>query len=300
MGKESMGELGVNDSSRNTNGVDRPAEGGLSAKALKWIAMITMAVDHAAIAIVIPAFNFGYFANLPLEPLYYCMRSIGRLAFPLFVYLIVDSFFYTRDRKRFAAGLLVFALISEIPFDIAIFLSPYDTYNTIGNYFSYQNVYFTLFIGTLCLMFSEFVFHGTPAFISDREVQDRRNQEGQDDLKHSKVFNFLMVLLITVLGCVLAYVLRVDYGIYGVLAMVAAYLIRKTGKKKLEIFGIILILTLNSIFELIALPDCLLVFASNGKRGNIHHKWLYYIFYPAHLAVLAGIKLAILKMAGVY
>ena len=95
-----------------------------------------------------------------------------------------------------------------------------------------------------------------------------------------------------------AYLLHVDYGIFGILAIVLAYLIHKTGRKKLEIFGIILALVFSNIIELFAALDGLLICASNGKRGNIRHKWLYYIYYPAHLAVLAMIKLIIFHHAG--
>lgn len=261
--------------------------------------MITMIIDHAATAIIIPLINFAYFSDFPLEQLYQVMRIIGRLSFPLFAYLIVDSFFYTKNRKRFVTGLLIFALISEIPFDIAITLPIWEQYGTIRELFLYQNIYFTLLIGILCLMFSEYVFHGVSAFISDKEVQNRKKQKRRDNPRHQLVFNLLLVALITVIGCGIAYFLHVDYGVFGVLAIVLAYLIRKTGRKKLEIFGIIPPLMFSSIYELAGAFSGLVILASNGKRGNIRHKWFYYIFYPAHLAVLSLIKLMILHYAGV-
>ena len=294
-----MGESAANDSRLNTNDAAPSEKRGLSAKALKWIAMITMAIDHTAIAVIIPASKFHYFTGFPLEELYYVCRMIGRLAFPLFIYLIVDSFFYTRNRKRFVIGLLVFALISEVPFDITVALPVGGHFDTIWDWIYYQNVYFTLLVGVLCMLFSEYVLHGSAAVISDRAVREQQQQGPEDTSgEHSPAFRVLMVALITVLGCLLASFLRCDYGLYGVLAIVFAYLIRRTGHKKLEIFGIVLPLAVNSFVEIIALVDWFLIFASNGKRGNIRHKWLYYIFYPAHLAILAGIKLYIVNLMG--
>lgn len=272
---------------------------GISAKVLKWIAMITMIIDHTATAIIIPYFNLGYYSDYQLEQLYQAMRIIGRLSFPLFIYLIVDSSFYTRDRRRFIRGLLIFALISELPFDMAITIPVFGQNSISTEMFTQQNIFFTLLIGVLCLTFSEYVFHGAPAFVSDKEVQKSLKQKGKNVPERSLALNLLMVALITAIGCGLAYFLRVDYGVFGVLAIVIAYLIRRTGHKKLEIFGIVLAMVFSSIYELFALLDGIVLSASNGRRGNIRHKWFYYIFYPAHLAILACIKLIILNNAGI-
>ena len=263
---------------------------GLSARALKWIAMITMAIDHAATALAVPAYLSGRFARLPLMKIYQGMRLIGRLSLPLFLYLIVDSFFHTRNRRRFAAGLLVFALISELPFDAAITCSAGGWEGTPEELFACQNIYFTLLIGTLCLLLSEYAAHGPAALISEAEVQKRRRQKGQDVPERPLARSLWMTALITASGCALAYFLHVDYGIWGVLAMVSAYLIHQAGNQKLEIFGIVPVLAFGSALELAGLADAPLIFASSGRRGPIRHKWLYYIFYPAHLAVLAGIR----------
>jgi hypothetical protein len=276
---------------------DMASERGLSAKALKWIAMATMLIDHAATAVVLPLYGFGYYPGYPLEQLYEAMRIVGRLAFPLFVYLIVDSFFFTRNRKRFVTGLLVFALISEIPFDVAITLPYWEKSGTMPELFALQNIYFTLLIGVLCLMLSEYVFHGASAFVSEGKVQIDRKRGRDESPDRPLALNLLLVALITAAGCALAYLLNVDYGIYGVLAIVFAYLIRKTGKRRLEIFGIVLPLAFSSIYELFALLDGFVILAANGKRGNIRNKWLYYIFYPAHLALLAEIKIIILRQS---
>jgi hypothetical protein len=271
---------------------------GLSAKALKWIAMITMVIDHSASALLIPLGSFMLFPDLPLEQIYHVMRMIGRVSFPLFIYLIVDSFFYTKDRRRFIGGLFIFSLISEIPFDLTITIPVIDHFWTVKELFYAQNIYFTLLIGVLCLFFSEYVFNGRAAFISDKEVQNEKKKKHNDIPSRPLALDLLLAALITLAGCGLAYVMHVDYGFYGVLGMVLAYLIHKTGHKKFEIIGIVPPMAFSSIYELYGFIAGIAIFASNGRRGNIRHKWFYYIFYPAHLAVLALIKLMISYYAG--
>lgn len=116
----------------------------ITGSTLKLIAIITMLIDHIGAAIVeqMPTFSISKGNNL--YHLDMILRGIGRIAFPIFCFLLVEGFLHTRDSKRYAARLFFFALISEIPFDLAFS-------NQILE-FRYQNVYFTLFIGLLTLM----------------------------------------------------------------------------------------------------------------------------------------------------
>ena len=141
----------------------------ITGAALKWIAIITMLIDHIGAACVEP-WIFGEFGTYPETiwginawTFYEILRSIGRIAFPIFIFLMVEGFFYTRNRKKYAIRLGLFCLISEIPFDLAFqpqdleiwkYLSHLDRVN-----FSYtsQNVFFTLFIGFLTIWLMETV-----------------------------------------------------------------------------------------------------------------------------------------------
>lgn len=98
---------------------------------LKRIAALTMLIDHTAVVLVSdPA-------------LYWTMRLIGRLAFPIYCFLLAEGFYYTRHAGRYAAGLLLFALISEVPFNLAVMGRAFDP--------SAQNVFFTLFLGVAAM-----------------------------------------------------------------------------------------------------------------------------------------------------
>jgi len=121
----------------------------LSAGSLKTIAVVSMLIDHFAYAILY------YAVLLPNAPIqrgtdlytvylvYRVMRGIGRTAFPIYCFMLVEGFFYTRSRLKYARNLAVFGLISEIPFDFAFEQTFLE--------FSYQNVYFTLLIGLLVI-----------------------------------------------------------------------------------------------------------------------------------------------------
>ena len=113
----------------------------LSGSALKTIALVSMLIDHiAALLLVnhpIPLITvFGRHITL-----YYLMRFVGRLAFPIFACLIAEGYLHTRNRIRYGAVLLAFALLSEIPWDLNFGRAIVD--------FSTQNVFFTLSLGYL-------------------------------------------------------------------------------------------------------------------------------------------------------
>ena len=101
---------------------------GLNSFQLKWIAIITMLIDHVG-AILFPT-QIGF-------------RIIGRFSFPIFCFLLVEGFHHTRNVKKYMVRLGLFALISEIPYDLAfrhVFLE-----------FQRQNVFFTLLLGMVLM-----------------------------------------------------------------------------------------------------------------------------------------------------
>ena len=117
-----------------------------SGTALKTIACITMLVDHIGAScieagILTPGLDAGTLSQdaLSAYPLYrldMVLRFTGRLAFPLFCFLLVEGFVHTHNVKGYLGRLVLFGLLSEVPFDLAFFRTPFD--------FSAQNVYWTL------------------------------------------------------------------------------------------------------------------------------------------------------------
>lgn len=108
----------------------------LSGSMLKLIAVTAMLIDHIASHLIPHSL-----------PVYTVMRCIGRLAFPIFVFLLIEGFLHTRNRLRYGASLLIFALISEIPWNLVH-----------GGEWHYrgQNVFFTLFLGFLGMYAMDF------------------------------------------------------------------------------------------------------------------------------------------------
>lgn len=250
---------------------------GIPGSTLKIIAIVTMLIDHIA-AVVLDGYlvNIGFYNRMtnmfvlaPTETtmtkviyvIDMVMRLIGRLGFPLFCFLLVEGFFYTKSRTRYAFRLFLFALISEIPFDLALGLT--DNYLPE---FSYQNVYFTLFLGLLTIW-------------------------GLNQTK--KWYTRLPILL---LGLVVASVLRTDYGALGVATIVLMFVFRKKSNVASMLAGCIT-LTLGQLLEITSFADVYLVSKYNGERG-LKLKYVFYFFYPVHLFILYLIKLLVLNGMG--
>ena len=106
----------------------------LSAAALHIIAMALMLMDHLW-ATLLPAQDW--------------LTCAGRLAFPIFAFMAVEGYFYTRNLKRYALRLLLFALLSEVPFDLM--------YGGTWFYPVHQNVIWTLLLGLLGIHLMETV-----------------------------------------------------------------------------------------------------------------------------------------------
>ena len=124
-----------------------------SGTTLKTIACITMLVDHIGAScieagILTPGLDVGALSQdtLSAYPLYrldMVLRFTGRLAFPLFCFLLVEGFIHTHNVKGYLGRLVLFGLLSEVPFDLAFFRTPF--------YPGAQNVYWTLALGVLAM-----------------------------------------------------------------------------------------------------------------------------------------------------
>ena len=93
---------------------------GISGSALKVLALMIMLIDHIGAVIVVKIMNAPGFDHDFWGSLYWPLRYIGRLAFPIFCFLLVEGFVHSSNVKKYLGRILVFAAISEIPFDLAI------------------------------------------------------------------------------------------------------------------------------------------------------------------------------------
>ena len=238
-----------------------------SGTALKTIACITMLVDHIGAScieagILTPGLDAGTLSQdtLSAYPLYrldMVLRFTGRLAFPLFCFLLVEGFVHTRDAKKYVRRLFLFALISEVPFDLAFFRTSFAL--------DHQNVYWTLALGVLAM-----------AGLKHFEKPD-----GSASWKG----------LLCVAGCTLAALVAcTDYDGIGVLIICALYLTRGDRKRQC-IVGAVLF-----AWELTAPLAFVLVWFYNGQRGRCTPAMqkVFYWFYPVHLSVLAVVTNLIL------
>lgn len=235
----------------------------MSAFWLKIIALISMIIDH----------SIRVFPELTI------LLPLGRIAFPIFVYLLAEGFRHTRYPLKFLARLFIFALISQPPFDWVINEGeiPWGV-----DFFSGTNIFYTLFLG------------GASIYLYN--------------VLKPKI-GFLSILPLFIFMIIAAFVLTTDYGAYGVLFIFIMYAIKTL---KLRLFAMVLLclwqlrvileqvvlywafgqlVTFDAIF-LLMIPSVLLsvLFVSfyNGERGT-NIKWLFYAAYPIHLLVLAFI-----------
>lgn len=241
---------------------------GITGSTLKLIAIITMMIDHVGAIILERIVYKDYVLQIqsgvslvPVEELFdlklmmidAVLRMIGRLGFPIFCFLLIEGFMHTRNIQKYAGRLFLFALVSEIPFDLGFAGKPF--------FFNYQNVFFTLFIGLLVM-------------IGFRCVENR---------KMNKRLSALLQIVITAAGMLAATILKTDYSYIGVLTIAVMYIFRN---RKLLSAGLgSVALTLFSLSEITAFFAMIPIHLYNGKRGwNI--KWLFYAFYPVHILLL--------------
>lgn len=216
---------------------------------LKWIAIATMLIDHIG-----AVFGKEIITVCQSQLPYYILRVIGRIAFPIFCFLLVEGFRYTKSQSRYMSRLLLFALLSELPFDLTLKKQMID--------FSAQNVFFTLFLGALAL------------WVMERFAQ-----------------NMLAKGMLCAMLILAAELLRTDYGGQGVLLIMGYSIFRfEKGFIGRFVVTILSLVVLGSLIELGALFAFIPIVCYNGKRGK-QRKYFFYFFYPVHLLVLYGLHL---------
>ncbi len=227
----------------------RKQDGFLTGELLKYLAMVSMLIDHMAAVLLAPLLLENYDAVLwgfSVSALYDGMRDFGRLAFPIYCFLLVEGFFHTSNRKKMLGNLLLFALLSEIPFDLAFQKETLEL--------GYQNVFVTLSLGYLGLVATY--------------------EKGLHPL----------VRFLGVLGFgYLSFISRADYDLYGYVAILIFGLVYPYSK----IYRIPATCLAFYFEGLPAMVAALPIYLYNGERGKMRlPKYFFYCFYPVHLALL--------------
>jgi hypothetical protein len=181
----------------------------------------------------------------------------------------VEGFLHTRSVAKYAARLFVFALLSEVPFDLAFQKSFWDM--------SYNNVFLTLFLGLLVLWGYDFI---------DKKIVAAR-EDGSVSVGKLLLRSLLDLILLLAGAFFAEYVLKCDYGAAGIFVIVALYLLRNHPKTAFVV-AVAVLTVLSSELELVAVLDVLLIAFYSGERGR-QAKYFFYAFYPVHLLLLSGI-----------
>lgn len=232
-----------------------------SGSALKWAAIVTMFLDHVGATLV--------WRQMMAQPTlswasgYTLLRTVGRVAFPIFCFLLVEGFLHTQSRKNYALRLGAFALLSELPFDLALNGPRLPDW-------SGQNVFFTLLLGFLAMWACDGIARRWPG------------GGGR-----------LLQIIVTGALCVAAELLATDYGAFGVALIAALYWGRcwpGLGQPwHSTLLGSVAVLGYCGLqdnwIEVYAILGLLLTLTYNGARGR-QNKYFFYAFYPVHLLVL--------------
>lgn len=307
------------------------AEGrrGISGSTVKLVGIITMFIDHLAAAVLARILIRILMSDgrsdqyYDIYSIYSFMRMVGRLGFPIFCFLLVEGFDKTRNRAKYALRLGIFALISEVPFDLAFKAAVLE--------FSDQNVYFTLFLGMLALCAYDFLEkHKLPTVVRwllcvvgvvvsgawlvqfswqyiQRYVLQYISRFIEVRSTETVIFwgiCLLVVVLLLLYGrrmgtdkalsvgtnlmvlflfMWLADFLQTDYSGMGVLTITVIYIFRRY--KVLAMAGGCIVLTIMNLNEIPAFLTLIPVAVYNGKRG-LRLKYFFYAFYPVHLLLL--------------
>lgn len=228
--------------------------GGISGSTLKIIAIAAMTIDHVAWFITDDILGSGSIVSV-------IMHAIGRITFPVMLFLLVEGFCNTRDLKKYILRMAAFAFISEIPFDLCFSGRIFAAKGSFA--FSYlNNVFFTLTLSLIAMWALQY------CFIKQKPM-------------------ILGVLAAAVLAY-LSHLIGSDYSLFGVISACIMYLLRTNKIKEYAVGS--LVLCFKSVKEIPAFLALPLVAKYNGRRG-LNMKYFFYIYYPAHLLIIWLIKL---------
>ena len=284
----------------------------MTASILKLIAIISMTIDH------IGAYLFYSGSDIVSPQGINLMRSIGRMALPIFAYFLVVGYFKTRDIKKYISRIHLFAIISQIPFTLAFYYENYYVYESV-NFIEYDYkwllaiipmiaFYYVLILDRkfdISLVYVSIAWLITPINTS---VNGYFLLTGYElnifyelglalilfeyfNLLKTRYKNNIFMYIIIVISVILSYYYIggiANYGYNAIALMIALYLTK--GTKYYQSFIVFLwgyyMYNWNMTNIIFIVLTCILLLTYNGKKGS-NLKYLFYTFYPIHITILA-------------
>lgn len=231
----------------------------ITAASLKKLAMISMVIDHTAAVFVQEFFIQLQTGSVKGKDIYLYMRCIGRMAFPLYLFLLTESIRYTKSGRRYVGRLFLWALISEIPYDLAL-------HGRITG--SAQNVLFTLAIGAASLLFTRYLME-----------------------RGRIIYTILSVTVVPGAAAAITHLLHASYGSCGILSLYAIWLFQKyLSRPWISYVAGSLLLLPHGVIQLAAIAAVPVVSDYCGEKGTQKGKIFWYSFYPVHLFLLVLLR----------
>ena len=219
----------------------------MNATKLKVIGIVSMTIDH-----------IGYF----LFPQVTFLRVIGRLAYPIFAYMIAEGCIYTRNKARYFCTVLAIACACSVV-----------------TYFAERSLYQSIFTTFSCAILLIFAL--------DAAV---KTAERAEKIFWSICAAVLVFLYFAVFQLRMIPGFETDYGFLGVITPVLVWLGRSKAEKLSGLtVGLFLLSAELGTVQFCSLAAVALLYFYNGKRGNHSLKWAFYGYYPLHIAALYAV-----------
>ncbi len=241
----------------------------LTSNALKLIAMAAMTIDHLTCVI---------WPNYPKDISIILLHAIGRLAAPIFWFFVAEGYHHTRSFKKYLGRMLLFALISHFAYNFA-FGIPFVPFQT--SVFNQTSIFWGFACALIALKIADSNHPALKAWIK-------------------RVLGFVFVML----------AFPADWSAPGALVIVSHGRNRGRFAKQMlfmalyiAMYALVFFLFIDSVYGLLQMGVVLaipLLRQYNGGRGNAKWlKWLFYAYYPAHLALCGVIRIALHGNVGV-
>ncbi len=253
-------------------------EGLFSGSAIKFFALLIMTIDHVGL-ILYPIISFD---------VYVICRTIGRLAMPLFAYMIAEGARYTRNKLKYIG------LMSGIASASFLFMGL-----VFNNY--YVNIFGTFTFSLILIFLYQFIVDNYKKYIETKDKKFAYKSAG---------LLAIFVAVLAVMAVVFLYyptfkdnkLLGLDYGFFGVLLPLSAYIF-KNKVARIALFSVTLlamaweISLIMGAMQYLCLLTIPILILYNGKRGKVAFKYGFYLYYPIHLGIFELILILVQSYA---